>query len=937
MHAKSNTTISWTIQPHKRSVNLGLFKHPGALASLPSVGGLPPLSATSTRTEEEHEQQPEVVDRLENIGLKQVIKLGKCEADKFTQGRYDVPYGEGGHYAVVFDNTFSKSTGKMVTFFLLQYPTSAQNQISFGAQSHQHTSAMASAMTSVPMGSKPSPRIGAKQSVDSLKIAADATPKLTPALATPKLTVTNSGQVFQGILHKRRRKRGQGWARRFFSLDYASSTLSYYHDRNSSALRGAVPLSLAAIGANAKTREISIDSGAEIWHLRAHNAQDFQDWKNALETASENRLDAGDLSLNGEINASSSFAASDDLNWERLETLLSKISGTRDAVRRLCSDAERFSTPSQTPFLDGAGPSTPDREEGSYFPEEKRAFWKRKPSGTEMNRNIFKRSVSTQLAVPLPASGPASPSNLGIHDNMKQILDNLDAVISDFASLMGEAKSRNTLAIPQSAVSRLSIESQEYFDAEDKYLSRSNTQLLNIEDEDASDAEDKPSGDSDTSSSVDERDLAAGRPFRSTSLSSLMPPPAKSLTPLPLDPVRRRATVKEPTVMPPSLISFLRKNVGKDLSTISMPVSANEPISLLQKAAENFEYSELLDEASALSDPPHRLLRVTAFALSSLSNARVKDRNIRKPFNPMLGETYELVREDKNFRFVAEKVSHRPVQLAYYAEGKNWCASQSPLPSQKFWGKSSEIITDGKVRVLLHNVSEAYSWAPATCFLRNIIAGEKYTEPVGKMTVVCETTGWQCVVTFKVKGMFSGRSEELDAQVLDQNGVEQNLGLTGSWTSNLVLKENGKADAQKQIWYAGALVDRPEKHYGMTTFAAELNEITAIEENKLPPTDSRLRADQRALEDGRYDDAERLKNEIEEGQRARRREMEAAGESWTPKFFVKVNNGPDGEALWKLRSGQDSYWNRRVGNDWSGVIDVLGTGMAIHKQDPGRF
>ncbi|KAK5075610.1 Oxysterol-binding protein 3 [Lithohypha guttulata] len=938
VHAKSNTTISWTVQPHKRSINLGLFKHPGALASLPSVGGLPHLSTVSSRNDDENLEQPEVVDRLESIGLRQVLKLGKCEADKFTQSRYDVPNGEGGHYAIVFDNTFSKSTGKMVTFFLLTYPTNAQHQISFGAQSHQHGSAMASAMTLAPSMSKKSPRIGPKQSVDSLKLASELTPRSTPTGSAPKLAVADSAQVFQGILHKRRRKRGQGYARRFFSLDYTSSTLSYYHDRNSSALRGAIPLSLAAIGANAKTREISIDSGAEIWHLRAHNAEDFQDWKTALEKASQARLDNNDPQFNIDAIQTFQSSMSSGLNWERLEALLSKISGTRDAVRRLCSDAERYATPAQTPSYDGAQPATPDREEASYFPEERKAFWKRKASTNETKSNIFKRSVSTQLAVPSITNSQNAIASPGIGDNMKQILNNLDTVIADFAALLGDAKPQNAFAVPQSAVSRMSIESQEYFDAEDRTLTRSNTQLLQIQDEDTSDTEDKRSGDSDTSSSVDENDTAGNRAFRSGSLSSLMPPPAKSLTPLPLDRVKRRTTIKEPTIMPPSLIGFLRKNVGKDLSTISMPVSANEPTSLLHKAAENFEYSELLDKATTLNDVADRLLHITAFAISSLSNARVKERNIRKPFNPMLGETYELVREDKNFRFISEKVSHRPVQLAFYAEGKNWGVGQSPLPSQKFWGKSSEIITDGKVRVALHNVAESYSWAPPTCFLRNIIAGEKYVEPVGKLSVVNETTGWQCVVTFKVKGMFSGRSEEVDVQMVDQNGLEQPLGLSGAWTSHLAVKENGRVDATKEIWRVGPLVDRPEKHYGMTKFAAELNEITPVEEGKLPPTDSRLRADQRALENGQYDNAERLKNEIEEGQRARRRELEAAGEEWTPKFFVKVNNGPDGETVWKPKSsGSEGYWERRAKGDWNGIVDVLGTGMTVHKQEPGRF
>lgn len=930
VHAKSNFTISWTVQPHKRSINLGLFKHPGALSSLPTVAGLPALSATSSRTDEDAPpDQPEVVEKLKNIGLKQVLKLGKCEADKFNQGRYDVPTGEGGHYALVFDNTFSKNTGKMVTFFLLTYPSKDQYQISFGAQTH-HSQAMAMAMPlAPPIGRRGSPKLipKGKQSADSLRTAAEATPRPTPTGPIPEVVGADGGRAFIGILLKRRRKRHQGYARRFFSLDFKSSTLAYYHDRNSSALRGAIPLSLAAIGANAKTREISIDSGAEIWHLKASNSADFDEWKAALEKASAWIIENAS-STHLEVDAQPAGTrtpVADGLNWERLEALMSKISGTRDAVQRLCNDARHTPSPHHH-FLDGASPTTPEREADSYFPEEKRGFWKRKPSATDLNRNIFKRTVSAQLAVPLsagagqlsPSLPPASPVS---HDNLKEILHNLDAVMADFSLLLADAKSRKASTLLQSAVSRMSLESQEYFDAEDN-----ETGLLELQDDDVSDNEDKQyrSGLSDTSSDVDETTQGA-RAFRSSSLSSMIPPPSKSLWPLPLDPVKRRATVKSPTVMPPSLISFLRKNVGKDLSTISMPVSANEPTSLLQRAAENLEYSELLDKANACKDAAERMLYVTAFAISPFSNARVKERSIRKPFNPMLGETYEIVREDKNFRFVSEKVSHRPVQLAYHAEGKEWIFAQSPLPSQKFWGKSSEIITEGKARLILTTAGECYSWQPATCFLRNILAGEKYVEPVGTMTVINETTGWKSVITFKVKGMFSGRSEEVDVQLFDQSGIEHPLGLTGTWTGNLVVKENGRADALREIWRVGDLVDRPEKHYGMTIFAAQLNEITQIEAGKLPPTDSRLRADQRALEDGKYDEAEKLKNDIEEGQRSRRREMEAAGEEWKPKFFVQVNTGD--EVVWKLKAGRpEGYWERREKGDWSGILEVLKAG-----------
>jgi hypothetical protein len=375
--------------------------------------------------------------------------------------------------------------------------------------------------------------------------------------------------------------------------------------------------------------------------------------------------------------------------------------------------------------------------------------------------------------------------------------------------------------------------------------------------------------------------------------------------------------------MPPSLIGFLRKNVGKDLSTISMPVSANEPLSLLQRASEQLEYSQLLDDAVKCNDIFERLMYVAAFAVSSLSNSRVKERSIRKPFNPMLGETFELVREDRGFRLVSEKVSHRPVQLALHAESENWTFTQSPLPSQKFWGKSSEIINEGKARLVLHSTGEAYSWSSATCFLRNIIAGEKYVEPTGTMTIYNDSAGHKAVVSFKAKGMFSGRSEEVDVHTIDSQGQDLSIGLSGTWTDSLQLKEPGKLGQRNTIWSVGPLVENASKHYGMTLFAAQLNEITEVEKGKIAPTDSRLRPDQIALEKGDHEAAEHLKNQLEEAQRARRREMEANDGAWKPRWFTKVEIGD--EVVWKLRTGKEGYWEERAKGEWTGLVPVLQT------------
>lgn len=102
------------------------------------------------------------------------------------------------------------------------------------------------------------------------------------------------------------------------------------------------------------------------------------------------------------------------------------------------------------------------------------------------------------------------------------------------------------------------------------------------------------------------------------------------------------------------LWNIMRKAIGKDLSRIAMPVILNEPLGLLQKLCEEMEYSDLLDRASQTDDEHLRLVYVSAFIVSTYSSNYY--RTGRKNFNPLLGETYECIREDKGWKFIAEQV-----------------------------------------------------------------------------------------------------------------------------------------------------------------------------------------------------------------------------------------------------------------------------------------
>jgi oxysterol-binding protein 1 len=85
---------------------------------------------------------------------------------------------------------------------------------------------------------------------------------------------------------------------------------------------------------------------------------------------------------------------------------------------------------------------------------------------------------------------------------------------------------------------------------------------------------------------------------------------------------------------------------GKDLFRMTMPVHFNEPFSILQKAAQQTEYNSLLDLACEEEDSMKRLAYIVAKQISNFTHC---EKSNTKPFNPLLGETYELVTPKMQF------------------------------------------------------------------------------------------------------------------------------------------------------------------------------------------------------------------------------------------------------------------------------------------------
>lgn len=722
----------------------------------------------------------------------------------------------------------------------------------------------------------------------------------------------DSSKIYSGILLKKKRNRLQGWARRYFTLNIDTAVLSYTGSSSQSILRGIIPLSIAAVSVDPKLRSINVDSGAEIWHLRVLSDKDWIGWCRAIEKAAKNcsskRIEQQSVLDTDTIFSSSYYENVNRQLWSKVEGLVNKIGVLKAEMDKMVQQRN----------------------------ENNMGIFSTKTQHNSSNTNNINQNSTSMVS--LKQKKIIMPSSIdGLSFDMKlpplqieSISSELGNISNQFKSLLSEhhVLSQHTSYISALKTSEFSIDftssrtsmdttftRESWFDAEEIPDNIKSYLLINRDSEGAI-----------TDELTDEDNnkvpnISQVSPIRKSSFNKNIERNKNKRVLYPLTcslQVNRRDNIPPITASPPSLFSFLRKNVGKDLSSISMPVTANEPLNLLQRVAEDLEYSELIDQA--INKPKkdgERILYIAAFAISSFSNMRCKERSVRKPFSPLLGETFELVREDKGFRFLAEKVSHRPVVIASHAESTSWTFSHSPKPKQRFWGKSAELTTDGSVVVKLIT-GDIYIYRKPTVFLRNLAFGEKYVEPSGHMTILNISTGEKAVISFKPGKMFSGRSEELSVQAYCGSGTLQPLSITGFWTHSLVLKRTG-TNFKEVIWNVGSLVDDPTSHCGFTKFAASLNEITCIEEGLIPNTDTRLRKDQRNRENGNIEEAEKIKSHLEEKQRQRRKKMESENIEWKPRWFDQTKNQ---DPAWIIKTGNDSYWIQREKKAWTEIPEL---------------
>ena len=118
-----------------------------------------------------------------------------------------------------------------------------------------------------------------------------------------------------------------------------------------------------------------------------------------------------------------------------------------------------------------------------------------------------------------------------------------------------------------------------------------------------------------------------------------------------------------------NILKMLKDLIGKDLSKFSLPVFVNEPSSVLMKPAEQMFFNKCLTQASRASEKSstYRMMLVTQ---ALIQGTYTVPKRLGKPFNPLLGETYEIV--TSKFRYFSESVSHHPPIFAINCQGAGY-------------------------------------------------------------------------------------------------------------------------------------------------------------------------------------------------------------------------------------------------------------------------
>ncbi|CAL2051936.1 unnamed protein product [Caenorhabditis brenneri] len=248
-----------------------------------------------------------------------------------------------------------------------------------------------------------------------------------------------------------------------------------------------------------------------------------------------------------------------------------------------------------------------------------------------------------------------------------------------------------------------------------------------------------------------------------------------------------------------SLIWTLLKQIrpGMDLSKVVLPTFILEPRSFLEKLADYYYHADLIAEAVAEPDPFERIVKITKFFLSGFYK---KPKGLKKPYNPILGETFRCKWEHPDGSttfYIAEQVSHHPPVSSLFITNRKagFNISGTILAKSKYYGNSLSAILVGKLKLTLLNLGETYIVNLPYANCKGIMIGTMTMELGGEVNIECEKTGYRTTLDFKLKPMLGGAYNQIEGSI--KYGSDRLASIDGAWDGVIRIKG---PDGKKELW-----------------------------------------------------------------------------------------------------------------------------------------
>uniref|UniRef100_A0A8C7IQD9 Oxysterol-binding protein n=1 Tax=Oncorhynchus kisutch TaxID=8019 RepID=A0A8C7IQD9_ONCKI len=328
-----------------------------------------------------------------------------------------------------------------------------------------------------------------------------------------------------------------------------------------------------------------------------------------------------------------------------------------------------------------------------------------------------------------------------------------------------------------------------------------------------------------------------------------------------------------------SLIWTLLKQVrpGMDLSKVVLPTFILEPRSFLDKLSDYYYHADFLSEAAVEENAYNRMKKVVKWYISGFYK---KPQGLKKPYNPIIGETYRCMwlhskTNSKTF-YISEQVSHHPPVSAFYVSNRKdgFCLSGSILAKSKFYGNSLSAILDGEARLTFLNRGEDYVMNMPYAHCKGILYGTMTLELAGQITIACEKTGYSAQLEFKLKPFLGNNDSVNQVSGKIKLGKEVLATLEGHWDSEIFINDK-KTGVVDTFWNPTAELRQ-----------SRLTRCTVPPEDQGDYESERLwQHVTRAINNKDQTEATNEKFILEEAQRKSTRERKAKCEDWAPGLF----------------------------------------------------